>query len=228
MSRMSRGHSLLDAALAAGLAVAASLVLWPRLGPDLAPLVAAPAAVLSTALFLVPAAVAAGFAPGRLLWAAALAAGLALGLALAEPSQTAGVAGGLRLAALAGMLLYLLGALAALLAPAVGSARAALAWLTAAIAVLGTSPVWLAPVIDLGAPGPVATDALVAANPLTHVAVAAHVDYLRREWFYLYSPLGSLRYAYPSATATLAGCLLAVLLVSWAAYRLQPPRSALA
>jgi len=213
---------LLGAALAAVFAGAGSLILWVRLGSDFAFLVGPSAAAMGAVLFLLPSAVAAGWPPGGLVAAALFASMLTFCLGLAAPTDGPLLATAIRLAAVTGLLVYLLGALALLVAPAVGSADAALAWLAFGITVLGASPVWLAPVIDLASFGTGTLDALVAVNPLTHFAVAAQTDYLRHAWFYHYSPLGSLRYDYPSEAATLAAYLIAGLLATWAGYRNRP------
>ena len=40
----------------------------------------------------------------------------------------------------------------------------------------------------------------MGSSPLTALSVAVDLDYLRAEWFYATSALGSMRYAYPGWT----------------------------
>jgi hypothetical protein len=69
-----------------------------------------------------------------------------------------------------------------------------LAGLTAAalLALAGSAPVWLGPLAESGG-----GDALLAASPLTYLALAADYDYLHAQWFYQWTPFGTIRYAYP-------------------------------
>ena len=71
--------------------------------------------------------------------------------------------------------------------------------------VLAAGPVWLGPVIYRTDPAQPVTDAVIAASPLTHLAVAGGVDYLRSDWFYRNAPFGALRYEYPGLAAIVAG-----------------------
>jgi hypothetical protein len=86
----------------------------------------------------------------------------------------------------------------------------------AASLVLAAAPVWLAAPLDQGWP---IADALVALNPLTALALPSETDYLRSDWLYRHSPLGGLRYDYPSAPALIAAYLAvsgAALILPWA------------
>lgn len=207
-----------ESALATALALAVCLVLGPRLGADLVPLAGAAGALPGALFCLLPAAIDAGLAPVRLALAGLLAGGIALGLTLAVPGEVS-LAAALGLALTVGLIAYLAGALACLLAPAVGSGRAALAWVALALCLLAAMPVWLAPALDRVAAGRAAIDALIAASPLTHLAVPAGIDYLRNDWFYRHSPLGGMRYDYPAPAASAVGYLLLGALASWAAAR---------
>lgn len=72
----------------------------------------------------------------------------------------------------------------------------------AVLALFTFGPLWAAPAVELaGNPGWL-TDAVVAASPVTLVAVAVDLDYLRTSWFYANSALGSMRYAYPDRVGT--------------------------
>ena len=91
------------------------------------------------------------------------------------------------------------------------------------VALAGTGPLWLGPAVErLGAPE-AAVDAVVAASPLTYLAVMGGYDYLHQHWFYVRSPVASLRFAYPPATA-LTACYLAVALLLLHAHRVLPER----
>jgi hypothetical protein len=72
-------------------------------------------------------------------------------------------------------------------------------------AVLFATPVWLAPLAELAAQWPAVPDLIVAMSPLTTLAVSLDLDYLRTNWFYQYSVLGSLRFEYLSWSAYLLG-----------------------
>ncbi len=62
---------------------------------------------------------------------------------------------------------------------------------------LTLAPVWAAPAVEL-AGNPAWLDRLViGASPLTAFAVPLELDYLRTNWFYAHSALGSMRYDYP-------------------------------
>lgn len=199
----------------------------------LAPLAGGLAGLAGTALFLFPRALDRGLdeAPlgtaAGLALAAFLAALAALGAApLPHP--------GLRVGALLPPLL-LAGPMALALAAAgdglralVRDASVATAWALFLLVLLCTAPLWLLPPSQAEAPGPLALDALVAANPLTHLAIMSGTDYLRSDWFYRHCALGSLRYAYPAPAAVIGGYLL--ISGAWLAARVargRRPRSSL-
>jgi hypothetical protein len=66
--------------------------------------------------------------------------------------------------------------------------------------VAATSPLWAGPLVEVF-PSPWLAAAAVAASPLSFFAAAADFDYLRTEWFYRFSAIGTLRYEYPSFLA---------------------------
>jgi hypothetical protein len=86
-------------------------------------------------------------------------------------------------------------------------ARDTAAWLaTATLAALGAMPLWLGPAAELAAPShPGAVDAVVAASPLTHLAVASGNDLFRNQWFYQHSNLAGLRFDYPRVAPLVGG-----------------------
>jgi hypothetical protein len=85
--------------------------------------------------------------------------------------------------------------------------RARLAVL-AGLALAGALPVWLGPLAErMAGHRPELASAIASANPLAYLAQLAGVDYLRTQWFYSRSPLGSLRVA-PSPTAVVSAGLL--------------------
>lgn len=68
----------------------------------------------------------------------------------------------------------------------------------AVLALLGAAPLWLGPVAELlSASHPGALDAVLAASPVVHLAVASGLDILRSAWFYRHSNLASLPVNYP-------------------------------
>jgi hypothetical protein len=211
--------SILAAALAAGFALGACEALWPVLGLDMAALIGAASSVLGAIVFLLPLAATGGFAPMRLAVAALLAGATALSLVLATPGPALGPQAVAGMALVAALLVYLLGTLAVLLSRWAGSAPAALGWLGLVMALLAASPVWLGPALDRLGPGGAAVDALIAVNPVTHLAVVAQIDYLRGDWLYRHSPLGSMRYGYPTSATILFGYPIACTAASFIAWR---------
>jgi hypothetical protein len=67
-----------------------------------------------------------------------------------------------------------------------------------AIAMFTSIPLWLGSVAEITGNQLVTTNLIVGANPLTALAVSLDFDYLRSNWFYQHSVLGSLRYEYYS------------------------------
>lgn len=64
-------------------------------------------------------------------------------------------------------------------------------------------PLWLAPLAELRGSRSELGAWIVTLSPLSHLASAAGCDYLRTEWFYRNSALGSLRFEYPATPAVL-------------------------
>ena len=71
-------------------------------------------------------------------------------------------------------------------------------WVFCAAALAAAGPLWTGPLLEDGRFGQSAVNAVIAASPLSYLAVIADWDYLRGEWFYHHSPFGGLRYDYPS------------------------------
>ncbi|MEJ6000146.1 hypothetical protein [Paucibacter soli] len=68
----------------------------------------------------------------------------------------------------------------------------------AALALLGTVPLWLGPLGELlSARHDWLINMLVSTSPLTHLAVASDNDLLRNQWFYQHSNLANLQFSYP-------------------------------
>jgi len=73
--------------------------------------------------------------------------------------------------------------------------------LTLMVAIIfSAAPLWLGPWAADANASQFLTDTIIAASPLTCLAVMVDYDYLRSNWFYSQSPFGALRYHYPSAT----------------------------
>jgi hypothetical protein len=66
------------------------------------------------------------------------------------------------------------------------------------LAILFSTPIWLGPLTEQTGNTPGLTSVIVGVSPLSALAVSLDVDYLRTDWFYRHSVLGSLRYEYPS------------------------------
>ncbi len=148
---------------------------------------------------------------GALAWPALIAVSavtvmlLAVGASRADAVVVAALALGVALVSAA------LEAVAALLctlgaAPAAASGVALLL-----LGIFAASPVWLGPWAEVT--GHVqAANVVVAVSPLSYLAALAQYDYLRGQWFYAHSPLGSLRFDYPGVlAASMAWAALAAL-----------------
>jgi hypothetical protein len=209
-------RTLLTAAFA--WAVCAAIGLPPA--GDLVTLVHAAAVLIGAAILLLPLAA----SSRRTAPALVLAALLGGGTALAAPFNGMAVGPDLRVGACIGLMLYLIGALTRLLAPRPDRVAMTTAWILFFLAWLSASPVWLAPAVEWLRPGTPVVNTLVAVNPITHLGVAADLDWLRTGWLYRQSPLGSLRYDYPGVqwivVAYFAAGLLATL--AWPKRRSGP------
>jgi hypothetical protein len=83
---------------------------------------------------------------------------------------------------------------------------------TLVVALLGSLPMWLGPAAELFARAHAwAIDAVVAASPLTHLALASGNDLLRNEWLYDRSNLAKLAVTYPGVPAVVAGYVATLL-----------------
>jgi hypothetical protein len=74
-----------------------------------------------------------------------------------------------------------------------------------ALGVLGVAPLWGAPAAATAPSG--FSSLLLSLSPITHLAVLVERDYLRTQWFYTHSQLGSLELGYPSPTLVIAAYL---------------------
>jgi hypothetical protein len=88
---------------------------------------------------------------------------------------------------------------------------------SAVLALLGSAPLWLGPAaerLSLRVDG--AIDGVLAASPLTHLAVASGLDLLRQEWLYQNSNLASLPTDHPAPVHLVAfygvACVIALAL----------------
>jgi hypothetical protein len=203
-------HRRRAAAVATGLvALLVWLTLRPLLDPLLAPC-AAPLAVLAAALLLeLPAALGHRTPIAAVLRATLRVAALALALAWLDG---AGFAAGVTAALAAATLFSGVGAICLLAPTRTVAAAHALALLT--LVALTLTPVWLAAGLASMRLSDGLIDGLVAMNPLTLLTAGSGADFLRSEWFYRYSPIGSLRYDYPDALLLLSAWM-AVAALLW-------------
>lgn len=74
----------------------------------------------------------------------------------------------------------------------------------ALFALLALAPVWAAPLVEVLNNPTWLNQIVINASPLTVIATTLDLDYLRSEWFYANSALGSMRYAYPHVASVLA------------------------
>ncbi len=105
-------------------------------------------------------------------------------------------------------ILFALNGINRLLARAGMTPAAAAWWVMLGTFLSATSPLWLAPLLDQLQIARPLIDLLIGLNPLTWLAVLAEQDYLRSEWFYRNSPLGGMRYDYPTPLGIFLGCLV--------------------
>jgi len=95
------------------------------------------------------------------------------------------------------LLSWLLDNIARLLSPPAGHPYAVRASTLLIVLPLAGTPIWLGPWLERYSEAAAFVNSVLAASPLSYVAVMADYDYLRSMWFYQYSPLGTLRYTYP-------------------------------
>lgn len=89
----------------------------------------------------------------------------------------------------------------------------------ALLVISGAAPLWLGPIAQWTTTPPVLINGIIASSPLTYFAVMADIDYLRSSWFYMHTPYGGLRYAYPApGVYTLAYSLAALSFVFFTRY----------
>jgi hypothetical protein len=214
------------------LAFVSAVVSWLLLS-DLADPRAAAAAIPAVVILLAPL-----FAPlggglrdnatGLALWCLLCAATALILLALIGPAAVQGQL----LAVSIGMCLALLvvshaGLLALFMIMGEGrqqhERRELASWgIVGVLVVLGATPVWLAPLAQALNGSAVVANLAVSFSPLMHLAAATGSDLLRTDWFYRYSSIASLHFAYPTVgTALLAYTFIcmAALLAALAAVR---------
>jgi hypothetical protein len=158
---------------------------------------AAAVTVTACAVLLVRA-VSATLAAGSALRCAAHAA-LAVAILAAVTGRIVGSAAAV--AAGAFLLVAAFGLLMALLSAWLNDRLTAAALAAVVSALAAAAPLWLGPIAERFASTGALVDAVVAATPLTFLAVLVDHDYLRATWFYEHSALGALRYDYPSVVS---------------------------
>lgn len=131
-----------------------------------------------------------------------------------------GVAGGLVLLSGGGLelashlavgvavLSFALAALTRLLVRVTGEPGRPRLWIVAGLALCAAAPIWLGPLAERLGAAPGLVDSVIAVSPLSYLAVLAETDYLRVQWFYSHSPLGSLPFDYPGWVASTGSWIL--------------------
>jgi hypothetical protein len=197
-----------SAAATAVIALLFWLTMQVLLDPLLTPCTAAVAVLTAGLLVELPAALGRkapmSAVPGAMLRVAALALALAW-------LDGAGFQAGASAVLAVGTLFLTVGAICLLAPPRAIAAVHALS--LSALVALTLTPVWLAEGLASMRRTDGFIDGLVAMNPLTLLAAGTGVDYLRSEWFYRYSPIGSLRYDYPEALMLLSVWMAGVALL---------------
>ncbi len=170
----------------------------------LAAAVAVPAAVL-----LSPAASRDSQGPpwSLLLWVALVLPALPAALALTGVPGAA-TARLWALAAACSLLVWVCGCIALLLTRRLGDRRTASRAVLPGLLWLFALPLWSAPLVALAGSPRWLVDAVIALCPVSFLAAAADIDYLRGAWFYRHAPYGALRYDYPDAALYAALLLL--------------------
>lgn len=107
----------------------------------------------------------------------------------------------------------------------IDSRHARLSLLTVLVLLCGT-PIWLGPWIERLPGWDAAADLVVAINPLSLGAGILQIDYLRGEWFYRHSPLGSLPFSYPPPAVITAAYLFVGILSTLATRSCATPVAA--
>lgn len=93
-----------------------------------------------------------------------------------------------------------------------GASETAGRTLACALALAGALPLWLGPLAELlSARHAWIIDAVIAASPLTHLAVASGNDLLRNQWLYQHANLAALPFSYPELRDVLMFYAAAVL-----------------
>ena len=99
----------------------------------------------------------------------------------------------------------------------------------AALAWLGSLPLWFGPFAQLLSDRAAwIVDAVVSVSPLTHLAVASGNDLLRNQWFYQHSNLAALPVSYPGAAAVALSYASLLSMLALATLVLRAGRSNLA
>ncbi|MGH0033638.1 MAG: hypothetical protein ACQGVK_01280 [Myxococcota bacterium] len=135
------------------------------------------------------------------------------------PSSVAGPVLGLALGV--ALTLFALGGMNAGLARLSGDPFRARVWVLSLLGLSASGPLWLGPLAERLGTWPGVATAIVAMSPISYLAVLADTDYLRGEWFYAHSALGSLRFDYPGALTASAVYLLLGLLSLFGSQALQ-------
>jgi len=132
-----------------------------------------------------------------MLWAAAAAAGfLTLSSTLPFFEQ------GNRIYQLAGsvlILVLLFSVVQSSIRSCTSSRASSLALFTLLAGALIAAPLYLSVLAEAASDQTLVVDSIIAASPVSYLAVIADYDYLRSSWFYRHTPFGGLRFNYPAA-----------------------------
>ena len=149
---------------------------------------------------------------GALFRSAGLAVGTALLVVVNAPLHAGLVDVASPAAAVAVLTLTIAGA-ARLFGAVVGSVALGTLCTIVGLALTSAAPLWLGPAVArLGDPRLV-VDTVIGVSPVTYLAVMCDYDYLRSDWLYTTSPVGSVRFDYLAGSTLTGGYLfLAALL----------------
>lgn len=131
---------------------------------------------------------------GPVLWALVLGLIAYLAMALYD-ARIIGSDVGLRLATAVAVLAFFLERLTSFLGAVASESTAAPAALLIFV-LASAAPLWLGPWVQILAAQEAVTNGVIAASPLSYLAVMADYDLLRNQWFYRNAPFGGLRYTY--------------------------------
>ena len=154
----------------------------------------------------------------------ALAVGAALLVVVNAPPH-AGLSGVASLGAAVAVLTLTIAGAARLIGTVVGSVALGTLCTIVGLALTAAAPLWLGPAVARLGDVRLLVDTVIGVSPVTYLAVVCDYDYLRSDWLYTASPVGSVRFDYLAGSTLTAGYLLLAALLFGAHHVLSKERS---